>query len=117
MTLMMIYKPFSIVAVPFPFTDIADVKRRPAVVLSSEHHQKNTKHITLLMITSAKHSHWYDDYIITDLKSAGLSASSLIRQKIFTLDIHLILDCIGKLSTKDKDALIKIIQQHLKSII
>lgn len=111
------YKPFSIVVVPFPFTDSASVKRRPAVVLSSEDHQKHTKNITLLMITSAKHSEWYDDYKIIDLDAAGLSADSIVRQKIFTLDIRLIFNCIGKLAVKDKEAVIKCTHRHLKGLV
>lgn len=112
----MIYKPFSIVVVPFPFTDIANIKKRPAVVLSSEEHQKQTKHVTLLMVTSAKHSHWYGDHKIIDLDATGLNAESLVRQKIFTLDINLILDCTGKLATKDKQIVIKNTRHHLNPL-
>lgn len=110
----MIYKPFSVVVVPFPFTDTIGVKKRPALVLSSEEYQKQTKHITLLMITSAKHSDWHGDYPITNLDSAGLKSDSIVRQKIFTLDNRLILDCIGKLSLKDRTAVSKNTQRHLK---
>ncbi len=110
---MKIYKPFSIVVVPFPFSDIDEVKRRPALVLSQESFQKNTEHVTLMMITSAQHSKWHDDYEIKDLHSTGLRAASIIRQKIFTLDMRVILSKTGMLGAKDKEALIKITQKHL----
>ena len=113
----MIYKPFSIVVVPFPFTDTANVKKRPALVLSSEEHQKHTGHVTLLMVTSAKHSQWHGDHKIIDLDSTGLTADSIVRQKVFTLDMNLIMDCIGKLSLKDKQAVIKHTHKHFKSVI
>lgn len=112
--LMATYKPFSVVVVPFPFTDVAKSKKRPAIVLSSEDYQKQTKHITLLMVTSAKHTDWYGDHEIIDLDATGLLADSCVRQKIFTLDIRLILECIGKLSSKDKEAVLKNTQRHLK---
>ena len=82
----MIYEPFSIVAVPFPFTDKAKTKKRPAIIMSTEKFQKETGHAALLMITSAQHSEWFGDVSITDLKAAGLSVESYIRQKIFTID-------------------------------
>ena|SRR3990167_9999288 len=107
------YKPFSIIVVPFPFTDSSATKKRPALVLSEEQFQKNTEHVTLIMITSAKHSTWYNDYKIKDLSSTGLNAPSIIRQKIFTLDSRVILEKIGELSTKDKKDVLKIISNHL----
>jgi len=75
----MIYDPYSVVVVPFPFTDKPIEKKRPALILSSRKHQEQTLHATMLMITSAKHSSWPSDYIITNLKTTGLKAPSLVR--------------------------------------
>jgi mRNA interferase MazF len=80
----------SVVVVPFPFADSAKHKKRPALVLSTEQFQRENAHVTLAMITSAKHSDWYDDHRIIDLVSAGLGAPSLVRQKLFTVDVRLI---------------------------
>jgi mRNA interferase MazF len=102
MRLIVTYKPFSVVVVPFPFVDQERSKRRPALVLSTIDHQKQTHHITLLMITSAKRSSWPSDYSINNLVSAGLSAPSIIRQKLFTVDISLIIKNIGELSIRQK---------------
>lgn len=112
----MIYKPFSVVVVPFPFTDKEQTKRRPAVVLSSVEHQEHTQHLTLLMITTAKNSSWSSDYLISSLESAGLSVPSIVRQKIFTIDSRLILKCIGALSSKDSDGIVKQLRIHLSYI-
>ncbi len=100
----MIYKPYSIVVVPFPFTDVAKIKKRPALVISTEEFQKENGHASLLMITSAKHSKWFGDYIMKELKTAGLSADSCIRQKIFTIDLRLIEKQIGCLTKKEIDS-------------
>ncbi len=110
---MVIYKPYSIVVVPFPFTDRAQAKKRPSLVLSSAAHQEQTEHITLLMITSAKHSTWGSDYKITHMETTGLSAPSIIRQKIFTIDRRLVLDEIGRLVAQDKNAVISRLHKHL----
>lgn len=98
---MAIYKPFSIVVVPFPFTDAAKNKKRPAVIISTEKFQKENKHVSLLMITTAEHSEWFGDFLITDLKATGLSVASYIRQKIFTIDLRLVEKKIGHLSKND----------------
>ncbi|OGT26934.1 MAG: hypothetical protein A3I77_02135 [Gammaproteobacteria bacterium RIFCSPLOWO2_02_FULL_42_14] len=97
----MIYEPFSVVVVPFPFTDKTNSKKRPALVVSELPFQKETGHAALLMITSAQHSEWYGDWSIRDLKPSGLSVDSFVRQKIFTIDLRLIEKKIGALSAKD----------------
>lgn len=109
----MIYDPLSIVTVPFPFTDKAQSKRRPALVLSNKNHQKNTDHITLLMVTSAKKSTWKSDHLIEDMPCTGLNSPSIIRQKLFTIDIRLIVECIGKLSEQDAKKIKNILKKHL----
>ena len=112
----MTYEPFSIVVVPFPFTDREHFKKRPALVLSSIEHQQETTHITLLMITSAKNSSWDSDYEISVLDGTGLTSPSIIRQKIFTIDIQLILKSVGQLSLQDREKTIKKLSAHLKII-
>lgn len=110
----MIYKPFSIVVVPFPFTDANAQKKRPAIVISSELFQKHNQHISLMMVTTAKNSEWFGDYEIQDLKPTGLTVNSIIRQKIFTIDSRLVLKLIGKLATNDIKAVQKAFHQAVK---
>jgi mRNA interferase MazF len=109
----MVYKPFAIVVLPFPFTDSAEAKNRPALVISSEHYQRENRHISLLMITTAKHSQWYGDHQIIDLKSSGLSTPSIIRQKLFTIDSRLIKKQIGMLGKEDRKKIVSFLEQHI----
>ena len=99
----MIYKSFDIVVVPFPFTDKSSEKRRPAVVLSS----LPPHHTILSMITSTNLEYWKSDMNIEHWQEAGLTISSRIRFKIFTLDQTLILKILGKLHTQDQSTLSK----------
>jgi mRNA interferase MazF len=108
-----IYDPFSVIIIPFPFTDSPKTKRRPAVVLSTTDYQEHTGHITLLMITSALHNPWFGDHQIKQLSLAGLEAESIIRQKIFTVDVRLIIREIGKLSPEDSNYVIKNLKNHI----
>lgn len=103
----MTYDAFEIVIVPFPFTDRAEEKRRPALVLSSAFaFGKRAGHSVMAMITSAKGgaARWPLDVEIEDPAAAGLSTPSVVRMKLFTLDHRLILRRVGKLSRRDQGA-------------
>lgn len=109
----MTYNPFTVVVVPFPFTDSTKAKKRPAIVVSTKDYQAQTGHITLLMVTSTHHTKWFGDYSIKDLKSAGLPTKSIIRQKIFTIDMRFILKETGVLCHEDRQNLILNFKQHI----
>jgi mRNA interferase MazF len=97
---------FDVVAVPFPFTDKNKTKRRPALVLSAADHFNNASgHSVLAMITSSKNAPWPLDVKIEDLPSAGLTAPSVIRMKLFTLDHRFIHKKIGTLAKTDQPRL------------
>jgi mRNA interferase MazF len=98
------YSPGDVVVVPFPFTDRDTAKRRPALVCSSDLFNRQSKHVVLAMITSTTHSKWPGDVPITDGESAGLSAPSLVRWKLFTLDASMVIRRAGSLGTDDRSA-------------
>ena len=109
------FKPFDVVVVPFPFTDSAKTKRRPALVLSGKGaFGKNSGHTVMAMITSAKNSPWPLDIKIEKLDNAGLTAPSVIRMKLFTLDNRFIMRQAGHLSKSDiqtfKEAFCKLLE-------
>jgi len=104
---MQIFKPYSVVVVPFPFTDKDYTKKRPALVISQEEYQIYTHHCILAMITSAKQSRWNNDILIEGIEATGLPGSSVIRAKLFTLDERLILGELGVLSKKDQESVKK----------
>ena len=109
----MIYNKFDVIKVTFPFTDKAADKKRPALVISSSEYQINYNHCILVMITSAKHTSWQDDIIITNLESAGLPFPSKIRLKIFSLDCDLILGKLGYLADEDREFIIRKLKKYL----
>lgn len=109
----MIYEPFSVVKVPFPFTDLPIRKRRPAIVLSPKAFQVAHRHAVLVMITTAKGSVWPTDVAIKNLQSTGLTAASVVRMKMFTLDARLIIAQLGQLSLIDRQHVKKSLAQSL----
>jgi mRNA interferase MazF len=96
------YERLTVVRVPFPFTDRAATKNRPALVLS-ERAAFNTPagHSVMAMITSAVNAPWPLDCAIQDLAAAGLPAPSVVRFKLFTLDHRLVRGELGCLAADD----------------
>jgi mRNA interferase MazF len=109
------YDRFEVVIVPFPFTDKAQVKRRPALVLSSHAaFGRKASHSVMAMITSAQNPAWPLDVPISDLNAAGLPAPSVVRMKLFTLDHRFIVAKRGKLSEKDRKAVNRALKSALE---
>lgn len=97
------FEHFSVVRVPFPFTDRAATKNRPALVLSDvATFNTPAGHTVLAMITSQNTQPWPLDCPLQDLEAAGLPAASKLRFKLFTLDNRLIRGELGKLSKSDQ---------------
>ena len=106
------YKAFDVVVVPFPFTDRATTKRRPALVLSNENtFNRKVGQSVLAMITSANNSNWPLDTNIQDLDAAGLSSASVVRMKLFTLDDRLIIRKAGQLNRQDRKTTAKVLRK------
>lgn len=101
--------------VPFPFTDSAATKRRPALVISTQAFNDRAAHVVLAMITSRENRGWPLDTDITDLARAGLSHASVVRMKLFTLDERLILRKAGALGEADRRAVHRALRLMLPS--
>jgi mRNA interferase MazF len=88
-----------VVVIPFPFSDLSQTKRRPALVLAL----LEGDDVILCQITSKSVTDCYaipvDD---TDFESGGLKQSSNVRpNRLFTADTHIILYRAGSIK-KDK---------------
>jgi len=96
-----VFGPGEVVIVPFPFTDRASTKRRPALVCSSREFSERSRHVVLAMITTSTADAWPGDVPIKDLGAAGLPRHSTVRWKLFTLDVSLIIRSAGELGEAD----------------
>jgi mRNA interferase MazF len=97
----MISNQWDVVRVPFPFTDRAAVKKRPALVLSKQSFNSASGHSVMAMITKRDNSGWPQDYDVRQWAAAGLKLPSWIRMKIFTIENTLVLDKLGTLQATD----------------
>ena len=100
----MTFDAFDVIVVPFPFTDRAAAKRRPALVLSAAGFNAASGHVIAAMITSARGSSWASDVPVRDLASAGLTVPCVVRMKLFTLAAELVLRRAGRLAEADEAA-------------
>ena len=106
-------QPFDLVRVPFPFSDRAASKMRPALVLSRPAFHGRSGHLLLAMVTSSAQAPWPLDWTILDLQPAGLKLPALVRMKLFTLDGRLLREPLGRLGEPDRLG----VTRHLKELI
>jgi len=98
---------FDIVRVPFPFSDLIGVKNRPALVISSpDLFNLSSDHIVVAMITSAKYSSFPLDVALEKPFDAGLLKPSVVRMKLATLAVSLVMESIGALHASDRQSVI-----------
>ena len=108
----MICDRFDVVVVPFPFSEKAGNKRRPALVISNR--EFNTAgNSVLAMITTKDHHPWPGDEPITDLEETGLPLPCIIRLKLFTLDNRLILRRLGNINARNRKKVEGNLKQYL----
>lgn len=93
-----------VAVVPFPFTDMAVLKRRPALVISKRDFNERNENTVLAMITTARGSSWPSDISLSDPAAAGLHAASYVRWKIFTIPNDMIMRTTGSVGKGDKKA-------------
>lgn len=95
---------FSVVVVPFPYSDRLAEKRRPALVISHDDLPDILGKVWVAMITSAPPS-LLGDAVVADHKALGLLVPSTLRaSKIATLDAARVLRVLGRLTDRDEDA-------------
>jgi mRNA interferase MazF len=117
MRLIVTFDRFSVVRVPFPFTDRTATKNRPALILSDAAlFNRPIGHSVMAMITSVSHAPWPLDCPLGDLAAAGLPAPSMVRFKLFTLDHRLVRGELGHLGPADegkvRHALMELLALH-----
>ncbi len=110
----MTYKRWDVVAVPYPFIEGDEAKRRPALIVSGD--DLNTTHgvYWVAMITSAKSGKRPEDIAVTDHQKAGLPESCVIRaSRLTTLSDVQISYRLGSISVKDRRAVTGLLKKYL----
>jgi len=108
------YRFGDIILVPFPFTGQTTVKKRPAVVVSSEEYNSGRPDLIIMAITSRLHQvDRLGEKLVTDWQGAGLLKSSVFKPILTTIENTLVLRQLGSLQNEDRHALKLILQDIL----
>jgi mRNA interferase MazF len=109
------YKFGDVVLVPFPFSNLTQYKKRPAVIISSAAYQQARPDCVLLAITSQVRDFLgYAEAYVNCWQEAGLLKPSLFKPLIFTLEKTDILWQLGTLTAADQQTLCSVLQQIIQ---
>lgn len=102
-----------VVVIPFPFSDLTQAKRRPALVVAG----LEGDDLILCQITSQAIKDKYAILIIDgDFETGSLKQSSNVRpNRIFTADSHIVLYRVGNLETGKLAEVIEKIVEIIRS--
>ena len=108
------FAPFTLIVVPFPYSDRLAEKRRPALVVSSPLLEGEHGLLWVAMVTSQLRTHGTGDVIVSDLAAAGLPAPSLVRTtKLATIEPARVIRNAGRLPAADAEAVSVMLHRHL----
>ena len=108
---------WSVVRVPFPYTDRPVRQHRPALVVAANGLQSAHALLWVLMITSAENRGWPQDVVISNYERAGLPVASLVRcAKIATIDAQ-DAEPIGTLPNADRPKVARHVRRLLAPLL
>ena len=103
--------PSEIVLLPFPFTDLSAIKRRPVLVLKASNAQGD---FLAVQITSQMSYRPAVRLTAEDFDLGGLPKESIVRpDKVFTLNESLIARRVGKLTRTGFERILEAVCQQL----
>lgn len=107
-----VYQFGEIVPAPFPFTNQAESKKRPAVVISSPAYHTNRPDLLIMAITSQAHTAPdFATFPVIDWQAAGLLKPSFAKPVLTTLEQTLVIRSMGNLTPRDQQSLRQMLAQ------
>jgi mRNA interferase MazF len=104
---------WTVVKVPFPYTDRPARQHRPALAIAVTGEGSGLPLVWVLMITSSENRGWIGDVEVPDIVAAGLPAPSVVRtEKIATVDARDVTP-LGRLAEPDRAA----VSMQLRSLL
>jgi len=104
------FSKYDVVVVKFPFASSLKYKARPAVIISSEVYNNNSRDTILILAISSQIDNKLDfELSISEWKKAGLLKESIFKSAIATIEKENILTTLGTLCTSDKERVEKLL--------
>lgn len=105
------YEPGDVLLVPYPFGERAGGRKRPVLVISCREHNKATGDLVVAQVTSRVSSPpRMGDYRIEAWRDAKLPRPALVRARLATIELSLVLRKLGQLSEADLRAAVAALQ-------
>jgi len=98
------YKPWDVILVPFPFTDLSLNKQRPAVVISCNDYNKSGDLIIGFLTSNLHGTLKLGDYRLVGYHQAGLPLPTRFRAKFATITKEIVVRKLGSLVAVDRTA-------------
>ncbi len=102
---MMTCEKWDIVLVPFPFTNLRSIKKRPALIISPNQYNNGPDVVIQFITSNIKSYGRTGDTIIQKWKDSGLPKPSMIRMKFATIERSIIIKRIGRIVPIDQNTL------------
>lgn len=109
-----------VILVPVPFTDLTSLKRRPALIISTNTYNESHEDIVVVAMTSNIEPRDFSIIIDTgDMARGELKAKSMIRaDKIYTLNKSIVLKTFGgvkpEVMLKIKNTILGLIEMEIQ---
>lgn len=104
----------TVVLVPFPFTNQMGMKRRPAVVVSSQMYASLRPDVVVLALTSrAPAAPTPLEFDLEDWRTAGLAKPSRVKPVALTIERTVIASILGALTPRDRVGLAQLLRNIL----
>lgn len=98
----MTYKKWDIILVPFPFTNLRTVKKRPALILSPDSYNSDRDVVILFITSNIDAKPKPGDHSIEFWEESGLPKPSKTKMKFATIATSIIVKKIGSLHNSDR---------------
>ncbi|MCW3111167.1 MAG: growth inhibitor [Segetibacter sp.] len=114
----MMYKQREIVLVPFPYSDLSSVKRRPVLIISNNSYNKRFPDTLVCVITSNLFKDEYSLYVKdSDLEIGILPEPSIIKcHKLFTVEQSKILKRFSIVNEAKFHEVVKVLDKLIEKV-